>query len=424
MKEAIIYPSLLKGEVTVPPSKSVLHRAIICAMLAKGKSVIKNAAFSKDITATVNAAKAMGADIDFDGETITVNGGTFTDKKAEINCFESGSTLRFMVPVAAALGIESVFTGEGRLPQRPIKELTDIISSGGVKCAVDALPLHIKGKLRAGEYKIRGDISSQYITGLLLSLPLCDGDSKVELLTPLQSKGYVDITIGVMADFGVSVTATENGWLIKGNQTYSPRQFTAEGDWSQAAFFLTAAALSKDSQIAVNGLNPLSKQGDREIFHILDRFGADINWMDGKVICKGKELNSLRIDASQIPDLVPILGVLMAFSNKEGEIFGAERLRIKESDRLYTLCDGLSRLGFKVRETEGGIIFSPDGHGSGERSVKGFNDHRIVMAMSVAALYYGYKVTIDDAQSIEKSYPLFFEDYNRLGGKADVVNIR
>lgn len=424
MKEAIIYPSLLKGEVTVPPSKSVLHRAIICAMLAKGKSVIKNAAFSKDITATVNAAKAMGADIDFDGKTITVNGGTFTDKKAEINCFESGSTLRFMVPVAAALGIESVFTGEGRLPQRPIKELTDIISSGGVKCAVDALPLHIKGKLRAGEYKIRGDISSQYITGLLLSLPLCDGDSKVELLTPLQSKGYVDITIGVMADFGVSVTATENGWLIKGNQTYSPRQFTAEGDWSQAAFFLTAAALSKDSQIAVNGLNPLSKQGDREIFHILDRFGADINWMDGKVICKGKELNSLRIDASQIPDLVPILGVLMAFSNKEGEIFGAERLRIKESDRLYTLCDGLSRLGFKVRETEGGIIFSPDGHGSGERSVKGFNDHRIVMAMSVAALYYGYKVTIDDAQSIEKSYPLFFEDYNRLGGKADVVNIR
>ena len=424
MKKAIIYPSLLSGEVTVPPSKSILHRAIICAMLAKGKSVIKHAAFSKDITATVNAAKAMGADINFDGETITVKGGTFTDKKAEINCFESGSTLRFMVPVAAALGIESVFTGEGRLPQRPIKELTDIISSGGVKCAGGALPLHINGKLRAGEYKIRGDISSQYITGLLLSLPLCDGDSKVELLTPLQSKGYVDITIGVMADFGVSVTATENGWLIKGNQSYSPRRFTAEGDWSQAAFFLTAAALSDKSEIAVGGLNPTSQQGDMEIFDILNRFGADIKWSDGKVICKGKELNSLRIDASQIPDLVPILGVLMAFSNKDGEIFGAERLRIKESDRLYTLCDGLSKLGFKVNETEGGIIFSSSGHGTGECSVKGFNDHRIVMAMSVAALYYGDKVIIDDAQSIEKSYPLFFEDYNRLGGKADVVNIR
>ncbi len=424
MKEAIIYPSLLSGEVIVPPSKSVLHRAIICAMLAKGKSFIKNAAFSKDITATINAAKALGADIDFDGETITVNGGTFTDKKAEINCFESGSTLRFMVPVAAALGINAVFTGEGRLPQRPIKELTDIISSGGVKCSSDALPLEINGKLRAGEYKIRGDISSQYITGLLLSLPLCDGDSKVELLTPLQSKGYVDITVGVMEDFGVKVTPTEKGWLIKGNQLYTPREFTAEGDWSQAAFFLAAAALSDKSEIAVGGLNPLSKQGDREIFDILDRFGADIKWSGGKVICKGKDFNSLRIDASQIPDLVPILGVLTAFSGKGGEIFGAERLRIKESDRLYTLCDGLLKLGFRVRETEGGIIFSPDGHGTGECRVKGFNDHRIVMAMSVAALYYGNKVIIDDARSIEKSYPRFFEDYNRLGGKADVVNIR
>lgn len=424
MKEAIIYPSVLNGEVTVPPSKSVLHRAIICAMLAKGKSVIKNAEFSKDITATINAAKAMGADITFDGETITVNGGTFTEKKADINCFESGSTLRFMVPVAAALGIDALFTGEGRLPQRPIKELTEIISSGGVKCSGDALPLEINGKLIAGEYKIRGDISSQYITGLLLSLPLCDGDSKVELLTPLQSKGYVDITIGVMEDFGVKVTPTENGWIIKGNQIYTPREFTAEGDWSQAAFFLTAAALNKESEIAVKGLNPLSKQGDREIFDILDRFGADIKWNNGKVICKGNELNSLKIDASQIPDLVPILGVLIAFSKKQGEIFGAERLRIKESDRLYTLCDGLLKLGFKVHETDGGIIFSSGSHGTGECKIKGYNDHRIVMAMSVAALYYGYKVTIDDAQSIEKSYPRFFEDYNSLGGKADVVNIR
>lgn len=423
MKKAIISPSVLKGEITVPPSKSVLHRAIICAFLAQGKSVIKNAALSKDIEATMNAARAMGADARFDGKSITVTGGCFSPGKTAISCGESGSTLRFLVPVCAALGIEAEFTGEGRLPERPIKELSEILLTGGVSCG-EKLPLNIKGKLSAGVYKVRGDISSQYITGLLLALPLCEGNSEIRLISPLQSRPYVDITVGVMKDFGVTVKETENGWLIKGNQSYRPCEFTAEGDWSQGAFFLTAAALSEKSEVLVKGLSPASFQGDKEIFSILKSAGADISFEKNSVLCKGNKLNTNDINASQIPDLVPILSVLMALSGNKCKITGAERLRLKESDRLKAMAEGLSKMGFSLKETDDGIIFGENTKSPRGCPVSGYNDHRIVMAMAVAALFCEGETEIKGAESIEKSYPNFFEDYNTLGGKANVIHIR
>lgn len=392
--------SILNGTVTAPPSKSAAHRALICSFLAGGGSVspIIN---SKDMQATTGVIDALKR-----GDST-------------LNCIESGSTLRFMIPVAASLGKSVTFTGEGRLPERPVGEYLEILPKHNVKVESNGfLPLSISGKLTNGTYEAAGDVSSQYITGLLLALANVDGDSAVILTTKLQSKPYVDMTVKVMADYGVDVKETEFGYLIHGNQQFKKLDYTVEGDWSQAAFFLVAGAIG--GNITVNGLDMNSTQGDKEIVNVIRNFGGNITVDDNEIRCFGGELKGTEIDASDIPDLVPIIAVLAAFAKGKTVIKGAERLRYKESDRIESVVQNLKLLGAQVQETTDGMIIN-GGKKLNSAKLKGFNDHRIVMAFSVAGLYIDGAIEIDDAESINKSYPSFFEDYNRLGGKADVL---
>ena len=397
-----IKPSALGGSVTVPPSKSAAHRALICSFLAGGGSV-NGITGSDDMRATRGAINALR------------NG------YGEVDCIESGSTLRFMLPVAAALGMSVTFTGTGKLPERPLGEYLRLFPEHGVKCEYEgALPLRISGKLTPGKFEIAGDISSQYITGLLLALPLLEGDSEIILTSPLQSKPYGDMTVRIMSDYGVEIEETENGYFVKGNQLYKKRDYTVEGDWSQAAFFLVGGALTGD--VTLQGLDINSAQGDKEIVNILKNAGADINTEHSLVRIKKSKLSFGEIDAHDIPDAVPALAVAAAYAKGTTVITGAERLRIKESDRIKSVIDNLTKMGISAQETpDGMIIKGGKPHGA---KLDGFNDHRIVMAFSVAALAADGESEISDALSINKSYPEFFDDFGLLGGMADVIDNR
>ncbi|HBN38198.1 MAG TPA: 3-phosphoshikimate 1-carboxyvinyltransferase [Ruminococcaceae bacterium] len=392
--------SALNGRVVISPSKSAAHRALICSFLAGGGTV-KPIIDSKDMQATVGIIKALQ-----NGESV-------------LNCIESGSTLRFMIPVAAALGKSVTFVGEGRLPQRPIGEYLELLPMHNVAVESDGgLPLTISGKLKNGSYEVAGDVSSQYITGLLLALANLEGDSAIILTTPLQSKPYVDMTVKIMNDFGVKVTETDFGYLIHGGQSFHKMDYTVEGDWSQAAFFLVAGAINGD--VTVDGLDMNTTQGDKGILDVLEAFGAKFEINENSVRCVKSALKGAVVDATDIPDLVPIISVLAAFSEGQTVIKGAERLRYKESDRIESVVENLKLIGADVTETEDGMIIN-GGKELHSAELKGYNDHRIVMAFSIAGLFLDSETVIDDANSINKSYPSFFEDYNSIGGKADVL---
>lgn len=422
MNSIKISPAALSGTISVPPSKSAAHRAIICASLAKGVSVISPVELSNDISATIECMKGLGTKITLAGKTLTIDGsGTFAENSAMLDCGESGSTLRFLIPVAAAGGRSVSFTGHGRLPQRPIGVYTDKLPLHGTKCFTTegGLPLTISGRLQSGAFEVRGDISSQFITGYLLALPLLEGESEIILTTPLQSAGYVDMTIDTMRAFGVRVEKTGRGWRIPGGQAYKARSFTVEGDWSQAAFFITAAALS--GEITIDNLDISSFQGDKECVEIYSRLGADISFDEkGRLTVKRSDLQGIEINAENIPDMVPALSVAAALSSGTTVIKGAARLRIKECDRLAAITEGLTRLGADIRETEDGLIINGVDtlHGG---SVEGRNDHRIVMSLAVASARCSGDIVISDMESINKSYPSFFEDMKKLGGKTNVI---
>lgn len=416
MNSTLIYPKSLNGSVTVPSSKSVLHRAVICACLSDEKSVITNVKLSDDIKATINAVNAMGRYAHYESNTITAGGALHTDAKIIIDCGESGSTLRFLLPIAGALGLNAEFTGKGRLPERPLNEYMYILAMHGMDLTPLSdknLPLSTGGKLLSGLYNVRGNISSQYITGLLLSLPLLDGDSVIEIKSGLESKGYVDLTIDILKHYGVNIAEEANKYYIKGGQRYKACDYKAEGDYSSAAFFLCAGALGGD--VSVSGLNINSKQGDKEIIDILKRFGANVTVSDDTVRVNGGELKGIEIDASQIPDLVPVLASVGAYAKGATIIKNAARLRLKESDRLSAMAQNLKKIGADVRELPDSLIINGSAVLKGGNA-DGFNDHRIVMAMSIAALRTENGINISGSESINKSYPEFFSDFLRLGG--------
>lgn len=418
MSSVKVMPSVFKGEVTLPPSKSDVHRAILCAALSKGKSIISPVDMSQDISATIECAKALGAEITVDGNTAYVDGtNLFKNKTASLDCRESGSTLRFFIPVAAAGGVTATFTGKGRLPQRPIGIYLDCLPKAGVTCTTQGgLPLTVNGTLQGGEFTVPGNVSSQFITGLLLALPLTNKDSTITLTCDLQSVGYINMTIRTMAQFGVKVDVTKNGYFIKGGQSYKPCSYTCEGDWSQAAFFMAAGALG--GNVTLKGLRTDSIQGDKECMEIFRKFGADITESNNSITVKSDKLNGIDIDATQIPDLVPILAVTAAFGNGTTNIYGAERLRIKESDRLNAICTCLNKVGANVTEKPDGLIINGVNSVCGGK-VEGYNDHRIVMAMAIAAEKSTAPIEITDKESINKSYPSFFEDYQNIMGKIE-----
>lgn len=400
MSKVLIKNSILNGSLTIPPSKSAAHRALICSFLAGGGTV-SPMIDSHDMKATCQTIEALK-----NGDNV-------------LDCIESGSTLRFMIPVAAALGKAVTFTGSGRLPQRPIGDYLRLLPQHNVECASEGgLPLTIKGQLTGGTFELAGDVSSQYITGLLLALPILEQDSKIVLTTQLQSKPYVDMTVKVMSDFGVVVEETDYGYFIKGNQKYTPCDYVVESDWSQAAFFLVAGAVCGD--ITLKGLDLNSTQGDKEIVTVLKNFGCNITATENQVRCTKSELKGITVDATDIPDMVPSIAVAAAFAKGDTVITGAGRLRFKESDRIKSVVSNLQKMGVEVEETDDGMIIKPDGRINGA-VLDGFNDHRIVMAFSVAGLCANGDTQITDPFSINKSYPSFFDDYNRLGGKADVI---
>ena len=391
-----IIPKDLKGSVTAIPSKSVAHRALICAALSEESTKFNNLFFSKDIKATIDCITALGAE--FEGGVIYP---AKKNKKAKLLCNESGSTLRFMLPVALALGGEFEFEMCGRLPQRPLSPLYgELIKNGCTLSEEGKNPFAASGQLKSGVYCLPGDVSSQFITGLLLALPILSGNSEIEISGTLESAPYIDITRSVQKQFGVYSRFENNTFYINGNQKYkSTGEFTVEGDWSNGAFWHCANRLC--GEVVCTGLDASSAQGDKEIVDILE-----------KLPC--------RVDAKNIPDLIPAVCAVAATVEGETVIHGAKRLIIKESNRILAICDTLSRLGADITPTDDGMIIKGKKTLSGGE-VQGFNDHRIVMMAAIASIKCTAPVIIEGAEAAEKSYPHFFEDFKKLGGEFEVI---
>lgn len=423
MSDVKFSPFVPNGTVNVPPSKSDVHRAIICAAMANGVSRISPVALSNDIKATIGCIKALGADAVLENNVLTVDGtNMYKNKTALLDCGESGSTLRFFIPIAAVGNINATFVGKGKLPQRPIGIFTEALPKAGTVCKTEGgLPLEIKGQLKSGIFEIPGNVSSQFITGLLLALPILEGDSEIVLTSPLESVGYIAMTIRTMKQFGVNIQATEKGWHIKGGQSYKTCDYATDGDWSQAAFFMVLGAVS--GKVTVKGVAKDSTQGDKKCAEILARFGAKVTQLDNEVTVEKGELKAITIDASQIPDLVPVLSVCAAFAEGTTKIINAERLRIKECDRLKATAELLNNLGGKVKELSDGLEITGVSSLKGG-NVNGYNDHRIVMSAAVCAARSDEDITATFAMSINKSYPDFYIDYNSIGGKANVLDLR
>ncbi len=410
-----VQPGRLHGTVTVPPSKSAAHRAIISAALGDGRSIISNVDLSNDMRATIGACRALGVDMQMDGNTLTVDGGRLRLTGKPIDCAESGSTLRFFIPVACTLEGEKTFTGQGRLPLRPVDAYLQIFETQGIGYTRPPganLPLTVSGALRSGEFRVDGRVSSQFVTGLLFALPLLDGDSLVSVIGGFESRGYVDLTVNMLRRFGIDIAVDGDTFFIRGNQQYQPQTLRVEGDYSQAAFFLVGGAIS--GGIRVDDLDALSLQPDRAIVDILKSMGAVISTEGGALVSRPARLHGTVIDVSQCPDLVPPLTVAAAYAEGVTHITGAARLRIKESDRLHALARNLGALGIRAEELPDGLIIHGGQPMGGETD--SFGDHRIAMAFAVAAAGASGPVTIHGAECVDKSYPKFYEDYKALGG--------
>lgn len=411
-----INPKSLSGVVPVVSSKSLSHRYIIASALAQGTSTVKNVLESEDIEATKHALMSFGTL--FQNEK--VKGQKWILKNQEISCNESGSTLRFMIPLALLQNKKVIFKGEGRLPKRTLDVYFDIFDHKLIqykKLGEDYLPLEVQGPLKAGYYFLRGDVSSQFLTGLLFALPLLEKDSIIELLTPLESKGYVDLTLDVLTVFGIHILQVDQYYYIKGGQKYIPQVVTVEADYSQAAFWMVAGLIG--DTIELSHLNPVSKQGDYKIVDIIKEMDGQIEYHHLKRMYKIKksETYGTSIDLSQIPDLGPILMVLAALSKHETIFTNISRLRIKESDRIEAMYQTLMKFEVNVKIENDQMIIQGKQKLKGNQTFDSYNDHRIAMAIAIAAIKADGPVTIKNADVVKKSYPDFFKVYQSLGGE-------
>jgi len=412
-----ISPGGVKGEVSAIASKSHLHRLLICAALSDSPTLLRcEQTQAEDITATINCLSALGARIErkHDGFEITpVDRGRLPDQ-CVLPCMESGSTLRFMLPIVCALGVSGQFQMYGRLPQRPLAPMDEELTRHGIRLwRTDPETLCCNGKLTPGDYFLPGNISSQYITGLLLALPLLEGESSLSVAEPIESEDYIAMTLQAMEVFGVRHPVNSSRYDIRGRNFSSPGAVDVDGDWSNAAFWLCAGAMP-GGNIRLRGLNRASGQGDREICDILTQIGAHISW-EGDIlnVCEG-ERRAVEIDAGAIPDLVPVICAVAAVSKGTTVIKNAARLRLKESDRITATAQTLNALGAKVIEQEDGLIVQGVERLSGG-VVDGWGDHRIAMMAGVASAACRNPVTITGAQAVKKSYPKFWEKLSALG---------
>ena len=405
----------LSGQATAPASKSVLHRLLICAALSDKPTVLENCSVSQDITATADCLCALGAKIDIDGTEITVQPIRTATADALLDCGESGSTLRFLLPIAAALG-GARFTGRGRLSQRPLSPLYELMQDNGCELSPQGVfPLAVSGQLGGERFRIDGGVSSQFISGLLLAAPLLGRTCRVCVTGAIESRPYIDLTVAAMRRFGVEVEEENNVFTVMAGSRYcSPERVAAEGDWSNAAFWLVAGALAP-SGLTVTGLRNGSLQGDRAIAALLREAGAVVEeTCDGITVSGGALCHPLQVDAAQIPDLVPILAVLAAAIPGRSVIGNARRLRLKESDRLCSVHAMLTALGGRVTMDEESLTIDGTGRLDGG-TVDACNDHRIAMAAAVAACICDQPVVIDGAEAVKKSYPSFFKEFAERG---------
>ena len=427
MSEVKIIGGFPSGVITPPPSKSLCHRAVICAALSEGESAIENFGRSDDVDATLNGVRALDlAESTLEGDVLRIrpkpaadasSGGPARPAKV-VDCGESGSTLRFLLPIAALGQCPAVFTGRGRLLERPLDVYAKIFNKfnefaeDGSKFIQEPGRVLIKGPLKNGKFILPGNVSSQFVSGLLLALPLLDGDSEIRLSTQLESSRYVEMTTSVMRRFGVDVDASGTSYFVGGGRRYRAAHYKIEADYSQASFFLAAAALGLD--VRVSGLNPDSVQGDIAMLGILRDMGADVVWRGGVVSVHAKTLSAVTVDAREIPDLVPPIASLCCFCDGTSEIVNAGRLRLKESDRLSALAGELGKLGAKVVETDDSLLITGVNRlKGGDADARG--DHRIAMAMAVASIRADGPVSLTGWQSVNKSYPGFWDDFE--GGR-------
>lgn len=406
----------LHGSIQAQPSKSMAHRLIICAALSEKDCTIDNIALSDDISATLSCIHKLGVASYFHKKSKNVlhiqTKGRPSHEKIELDCRESGTTLRLMLPIAAVFADSVTYTGKGRLLDRPMQPYAEAFAQNGMKyegCTVE-------GRLRPGTYSLPGDVSSQFISGLLMALPLLDEKSEIKLTTPLQSAGYVDMTLSALKKSGIEIEKTQSGYIVPGGQKYRLKDCECEGDYSHAAFFAVAGALFGEG-VTVKGLPSASGQKDKAIYDILKDMGANVERSGSNVTVKGGELKGVVADVSDTPDLVPALAVAMAAAKGESRIVGGERLRIKESDRIAAVCENLSKLGCDIMQTQDGMIINGGGRLKG-CELSSFNDHRIAMAMAVAAAITDGEITLDDADCVKKSAPQFWDEFKKLGGNA------
>jgi len=410
-----ITPKPLTGSVDVISSKSLSHRYVIAAGLSQGNSIIKNVLDSDDLVATKNALTNLGVSF-FNDE---IRGSDLHLKQHEFDCFESGSTLRFMIPIALLQKEKVIFKGRGKLPERPLDIYIQMFNDKHIDyrfLSDKNLPIEIKGPLKSGYYQLKGDVSSQFFTGLLFALPLLRRDSVIEHVTPLESIGYIHLTLDVLEKFGVHVTYQHPYFYIKGNQSYQSITHTVEGDFSQAAFWMVAATIG--DKIKLKNLNPLSKQGDKAIMDIIKDMGGSIKYFKQTEAfnVSHSETKGKTIDLSQIPDLGPILMVLAALSEGTTTFKHVNRLKMKESDRLDAMYQTLKKFGVEMRIEHDEAIITGQKVLKGNQTFDSFGDHRIAMAIAIAAIRANGKVTIKNAEVVKKSYPTFYEVYESLGG--------
>ena len=392
---AEIFPSTARGMIKVPPSKSMAHRALIAAALAEGESLLSPIALSKDMEATVNGLSAMGAVFTREGEALRVRGfGKKPRNLGVLNCIESGSTLRFLIPLCLLTGETYVLEGASRLMERPLSVYEKLCGEKGFLFEKEGNTLKVRGKLSSGEYTVAGDIPSQFITGLLFALSLLSGDSFLRVTGVWESASYIDMTLDAMGAFGVKAHREGDGFFIPGGQSYLPREYGVEGDWSNAAFPLALGLF--EGGVTVTGVSEASLQGDRVVQSYL------------KALSEGTP----ELDLSDCPDLAPILFAVAAVYGG-ARFTGTRRLAIKESDRGAAMAEELAKCGVELILEENAITVPKATLHPPTRSICGHNDHRIVMAMSVLLTRLGG--VIEGAEAVTKSYPNFFEDIRKLG---------
>ncbi|MDY0276637.1 MAG: 3-phosphoshikimate 1-carboxyvinyltransferase [Acholeplasma sp.] len=420
MKSLEILESKITGTINIVASKSLSHRYVIAGSLARGESRIVNVLESKDLEATITILKIFGVRIRKENNTYYIDGTNFQIPKDILYANESGSTLRFLIPIAWLFDEEVVFDGKASLGIRPLTVYEQIAHDFGYQLVKkdNSFPITTKGPLRSGEYVVDGSISSQFFSGLLFALPLVKGDSIIVIKGGLSSKGYVDLTLDVLKEAGIVIEKNDNVFTIKGNQTYQPLTKEIEGDYSQAAFFIVAAIIT-NRELTIKGLNKNSKQGDREILTIINKIGVDYCWdkNDDLVIKRWIKTKDTVIDLNDIPDLGPVLMVLSSVINNETKFLNVHRLKIKESNRLDAMLKNLEKLNVKYQLVGNELIINGGIKLDKKVIFETYNDHRIAMALSVLGLIADKGIIINDYEVINKSYPSFYQDLERIGGK-------